>query len=445
MSLLLLLVLASCSRPVERPPSKAEAPNILLISLDTLRSDRLPCYGYDKNTAPWLCQIAAEGAQFDRSWAQTPATDGTHSSLFTSRHPYEHGKLGHTTRLGDEHLTLAEHLAAQGYRTAAFASSMKFIPNSGFDQGFETYEHHPKVHKSKRSARVNAAAASVMAEPGDAPWFIFAHYFDVHAPYHAPEPYGSRFLVGEALKPAQTVNVIRRDQNGKQKATPAVLASLRSQYDGQIAYLDHMLASLWPAIQADTDRPTLVLLTADHGEAMKEHDFLGHGIFLYEELLRVPLIVWYPGVVPAGRRIQTPVQSVDVYPTLVELAGLPVPPGLSGHSFASTLRGGPEPSLRRALVLQAPKRSALLVSEPAGLFKYTERHRSEPSPRLVRVDGPLASESDVSDQFPALRQQLEAHMGSLPVGRRAKAAQRRQDIGAEEEEELRALGYIDEE
>jgi arylsulfatase A-like enzyme len=443
--------------PHQPPPepdkvAAAEAPNVLLISVDTLRADHLPAYGYHRNTAPQLSRLAAEAALFEQAWSASPATDGSHASLFTGLHQSEHGKFGHRVKLADAALTLADQFRAQGYRTQGWASSVKFVVGSGFSQGFETWETFFKVPKNERSALVTERVIQRMDQPGTEPWFLFAHYFDAHAPYAAPEPYASHFAEGEApAEPERTADFIQRVQRRKKDLPHAQVIALQAMYDGQILYQDQSLSPLWERLgvggaarPAANGRSTIVVLTSDHGEAFQENGYLGHGIYLHEAITRVPLLVWWPGHVPAGLRISQPTMGVDVFSTTLELAGLPVPPN-SGQSFASQLlQGQVQVSAERPLLLQSPQYWGVVQQGPRGLFKLTKRqHRAGVEPLLVRMDEQRHSSLQLRESYPEIEQQLAAQLRAHQADQVEGRSVERTDIGAEEEELLRAIGYLE--
>jgi arylsulfatase A-like enzyme len=443
--------------PHQPPPepdkvAAREAPNVLLITVDTLRADHLPIYGYHRNTAPQLSRLAAESALFEQAWSASPATDGSHASLFTGLHQSEHGKFGHRVRLADAAVTLAEQFRAEGYRTQGWASSVKFVVGSGFSQGFETWEAFYKVEKNERSALITQRVVQRIDQAGPEPWFAFAHYFDVHAPYAAPEPYASHYAEGEApVKPAHTADFIQMVQRRKKNLPHAQLMALKAMYDGQILYQDQTLSPLWERLgvgsavrPAANGRSTIVVLTSDHGEAFMENDYIGHGIYLHEAITRVPLLVWWPGRVPPGLRISQPTMGVDVFSTTLELAGLPVPPN-SGQSFApQLLQGQVQVSAERPLLLQSAQYWGVVQQTPRGLFKLTERQRRKGvEPLLVRIDEQRHSSLQMRQGYPEveaqLRAQLEGHKSDEVRGRSVE----RTDIDAEEEELLKAIGYLD--
>jgi arylsulfatase A-like enzyme len=175
-------VLASCGGP-------ELSPNIVLISLDTVRADQLSAYGYARETSPALAALASEGALFRTSYSQAPNTVPTHASMFTGRYPFEHGMYAHGDPLPPAEETLAEILARNGYRTFALTSSLRFHERSGYDQGFDVFERFHDHAKNDRATLINKRALALAKESEDQPFFAFLHYFGAHGPYAAPKPY----------------------------------------------------------------------------------------------------------------------------------------------------------------------------------------------------------------------------------------------------------------
>lgn len=446
MRLCWLLLGWACSGP-QRPAAAPDAPNVLLISLDTLRSDHLSFYGYGRNTAPFMDQIAADGAVFEQALSQSPETTGSHASLFTGRYPSEHGMDRQNTQLSPDEQTLAEQLQLAGYRTFAGASSVKFVPETGWPQGFEDWELFATGGKLRRSEDLNARFEAQVADPDPAPWFGFLHYFDVHASYNAPAEYRKDWLPGEV--PAElrkTVDFIQEHKLLPHKVDAEQRTQLKGLYDGQIRLVDQHMERVWAALATPANgRPTLVMLTSDHGEAFFEHGYLGHGVRLHEEILRVPWVVWWPGKVAPGLRLRQPAQTVDVYPTVLGLLGLPIPAGRSGVNFGPELLGqSAVDHSGRALVNQGVQYWSIRRQRDGQMFKLVVELKSQ-STRLERLgDDPLGLR-DVQAQHPALVAELLAELqGYAEVGRRGKAL-RRTNIPAEETEALRAIGYVDEE
>lgn len=461
--LLALLIAVGCGRPTAcrpagPPPVRTprpdpglsattslagpDAPNVLLVSLDTVRADHIGAWGYARDTMPTLDAVAAEGARFARSWAQAPLTDGTHGSLFSGRTVIHHAKLKQGLRLPDDEWTLAEHFAHHGYRTFGLATSIKFVPDANFGQGFATWELFPDGPKARRSPKVLARLPALTADES-APFFGFVHLFDAHAPYSPPEPHRSLFLDGKpAIAPAKTIDFIQKNRRNK-KVPDRKRQTLIDLYDGSLHYLDTHVARLMELARG-TRRPTIVVFFSDHGEAFGEHGYYGHDNVMWEEVLRVPVVIWAPGRVPAGAVVTVPTQTVDLYPTLVSLAGLPLPTGLDGFDFGPALRGTPGAPLpgERILVLQDDNTWALVTERAAGLYKLIARLK----PRRLRLhhlgDDPR-ERRDATPRAPALAAELKAAFQALGPNRPFRNGEKRAPLSAEETEELRALGYMD--
>ncbi|MEC7946742.1 MAG: sulfatase-like hydrolase/transferase [Myxococcota bacterium] len=458
---ILLSVLVGCSSGPEwlgaagrGELTNADAPNVLVISLDTLRSDRLPLYGHGRNTAPTLSAIAAEGGWMSRTWSHAPQTDGTHAALFTGRYSSTHGKFTHEQRLPSSEQTFAEHFRAHGYRTWAVATSLKFVRESGFSQGFEDWMLHGEGAVVARGNQALADALDQMA--GGGPWLGFVHLFDVHAPYTPPEPHRSQFLTAApTIKPRRTVHYIRKHRRDK-NIPPNKLRTLRELYEGGIHHVDARVAELWDVART-SQRETVMVITSDHGEAFSEHDYLGHSNFLWEEIMRVPWIVWAPGRVAPGTRIDAPAQSVDLAPTLTDLAGLDPLPAVDGESFGPALLGtGPAPSEERLIALQETGRWGVVRTIDGITWKLTtavhERKRAQlvageatrlTDVRMFNLTDDPHERADVAEDHPRIRTALEADLRALGSDDPTARSVQRDDISDEELEGLRAIGYVD--
>ncbi len=274
---------------------------VVLVSIDTLRSDRLPAYGYDALETPALDSLAREGVVFERVYSPYPLTLPAHASLMTGLLPTEHGvrdNLGFG--LAGDRTTLAERLGQRGYRAAGFVSSTVLREQTGLGQGFDPYDDEMPPVSSRAAARlfpersgeatIERAVAWVRAAATDAPFFLFLHLYEPHTPYEPPEPYRSRY------------------------ADP---------YDGEIAHADALVGTLFDALR---DRGlyerSLIVVLSDHGEGLGDHVESEHGLLLYREALQVPLLVRLPRGARAGERIGEPASLIDVAPTVLALLGL---------------------------------------------------------------------------------------------------------------------------
>ncbi|HET8644195.1 MAG TPA: sulfatase, partial [Vicinamibacteria bacterium] len=305
--------IAGGARAAGPPP-----PNLLLVTIDTLRADRVGAYGYAGAATPVMDRLAREGVRVADAVVQVPQTRPSHASLFTGRQPYEHGlRDNYSPPLAAGTPTLASLLRARGYDTAGFVGAYPVSRPSGLDQGFATFDdpfgafqatttREPRVERTARE--VVDRALEWLDRPRTAPFLAWVHLFDPHAPYAPPAPFKARF----AARP----------------------------YDGEVAYADAQLGRLVSWLDRSGARGrTLVVVTSDHGEGLGEHGEDEHMLFVYDATLRVPLILSQPGALPGGKVVAGQFRSVDLLPTVLELLGLAAP-ATSGASRAEQVRAG---------------------------------------------------------------------------------------------------------
>jgi len=306
------------------------------VVIDTARADRFSFDGYARQTSPETAILAAEGAVYEQAYTPAPWTLPAHASLFTGLYPSSHGADSGHLRLDDSLRTLAEAFQDTGYRTVAYAANPWVGRQYGFDQGFDSYEEAWKGDKGDEAdagaARLNSRVERWLewreGNPArEQPFFMFINYLEPHLPYDPPEPERSRF-VSQGTDP-EAVERLRRFKHpqevrfvlGLGGLQPADFNILSDLYDGEIAYVDRRvgeLAGFFRRRKLLDD--TVVVITSDHGEAIGNHGFLDHKMNVFEELLRIPLVLRYPRAVAAGQRIKTPVMLQDLYPTLLGLA-----------------------------------------------------------------------------------------------------------------------------
>ncbi len=349
-------------RLVAPPPA---APNILLISIDTLRADHLGAYGYTRETSPRLDALAGESTRYADVLAPTPWTLPSHAAMLTGRHPWELGMRDRFATVPAEAPIVAEYLTAAGYESAAFVdeTSRGWVgAERGFGRGFETYRHLPEENGDRRYDAVRTADAVISWLEGrdpSRPFFVFAHTKSVHSlhakdetagpfayPYHKPRRYLERFASNDDLALSWRDpdlgaggNYLRRLNEsiafGRADPTaidPERLRVLRALYDAGIYYVDEQIGRIVDALERlDLRERTIVVVTSDHGEAFLEHRLLLHKE-LYDQVLRVPLIVYAPGRSPTVSK--EPLTLMDVTPMLLDLAGLERPPVLASRERA---------------------------------------------------------------------------------------------------------------
>ena len=391
-------------------------PNILLVVIDTARADRFSFEGYARETSPRIAALGSEGAIYQQAWTPAPWTLPAHASLFTGLFPSSHGADSGHLRLDDGFRTLAERLHDAGYRTVGYAANPWVGRQYGLDQGFDTYE---ELWKDATKGREDAGAADLngkverflawrreSAAAREQPFFLFLNYLEPHLPYNPPEPARSRFL-SPGTDPA-TVERLRHFKHpeevrfvlGLGGLEPADFRVLSDLYDGEIAYVDGRVGELAGFLRSEGLLDgTVVVVTSDHGEEIGDHGFLDHKMNVFQELLRIPLVVRYPAAVEPGQRIAEPVMLQDLYPTLLGLAGVPADDGDSGSPREALALPGVR-GLRRAGARSAPGRAGeatadkgpILISEFARPIQFLEIIKERfPEARIAPWDRALVA------------------------------------------------------
>lgn len=297
-------------------------PNVVLVTLDTTRADHLPVYGYRGVETPNLSALAQDGIVFEQCVSQSPFTLPSHSSILTGLYPTFHGvRINGHTALSDAHLTLAEALGQAGYATGGFVGAFVLDGRWGLKQGFDHYDDGFDLRRYKQldlagvqrsGAEVMDAALAWMARKKDARFFSWIHIYDAHSPYEPPEPYRTRYA-------------------------PRGVDGL---YDGEIAAADEQVGRLLAWLRDnDLDESTLVVVVGDHGEGLGDHGEVTHGYFIYDYAVRVPLLMRLPLAAARGRRVTNQVRTIDVFPTVLEIAGLEVRGAVQGRSLLSLTAG----------------------------------------------------------------------------------------------------------
>jgi arylsulfatase A-like enzyme/Tfp pilus assembly protein PilF len=417
LNLAALLALSGCSRRPNPDQNAADA-NIILITVDTLRADRLEPYGYGRVKTPWISRLAADGVLFHSAIAQVPLTLPSLCSILTGEYPATTGVRDNAGFvLQGEQTTLAEKLKAAGYETAAFVGSSVLKRGTGLAQGFDFYSDPEGGRRSvsgpegveRRAEVVFREALQWIESPGRKKFFVWIHVFDPHAPYQPPEPHASAY----------------RD----------------NPYDGEIAYVDSAMGGMVQAsISHGWYEKSLIVFTSDHGESLGEHGEQFHGFFLYDATLHVPLIVKLPRGQWSGRTVHDQARSVDIAPTILDLAALKPDASMQGESLRSRMAGNPGPALEAYSETYFPYyhfRWSPLKSVRSSQYKYI----SAPTAELydLKADARelknLASdERVVASKF---AEQLSAKYPDLPA-----APSTFREPESEAQERLRSLGYI---
>lgn len=376
--MLLLFLLASQGNGCSPAPPR---PSFVLILIDTLRADHLGAYGYSRPTSPSLDALASRGILFEEAIAAAPWTLPSSMALMTGRLPSSHRVENDGMRLSAGIPTLAEVLKSSGYTTSAVVSHIYVSGLFGFDRGFDRFEdfglsrdYRFEAGLEPRAEKVSERALQEVRALKGRPFFLLVHYFDPHWDYDPPPPYSTRFTGPYAGSIRGSYQSFSRYIPPGAVLSPEDRRHLEDLYDGEIAYTDSQVGRLVEGLrQEGAGEETLVLVTSDHGEEFKEHGSLGHGRNLYDEVVKVPLIVARLGSRGAPRRVAEQIRGIDLFPTLCELAGAKVPPGVQGKSLVPWLSGGREAA-----------RGA--VSETIRFDAYRKSYREPGQKIIVRLE-----------------------------------------------------------
>jgi choline-sulfatase len=404
------------------PSRSAPRPNILLITVDTTRADHVGAYGDAMARTPTFDRLASEGVLFERAESVAPITLPAHVSLLTGRYPFSHGVRNNGNfRVADDVPTLATALHDRGYRTAAFVSAFVLDRRSGLSRGFDEYDDRfaaggalrPDDEIERRGDRTGQLAENWVAKQvgdtatGRPPFFVWLHLYDPHDPYTPPAPYSELF-----------------------RSHP---------YDGEIAFDDAVVGAFVERLKRlGVLSTTMIAVVGDHGESLNEHGEVTHAIFVYESVLHVPMIVWWPGHLGPAR-VAPPVRGIDLTPTLLDLAGMPPLVGAQGQSLLPLARGGrqgPASAYSESYFPLFFMNWAPLRAIQDDRWKFIDA----PAPELYDLATDPHERSNLATREPAraatLRRALDSVSGT-GHGAMATAIPDREAI-----EKLAALGYI---
>lgn len=389
--------------------------NVLLITLDTLRADRVGAYGSRRGATPAIDALAAGGVRFDQAMSVAPLTLPSHATILSGLLPPHHGLRNNGAgSFPADRETLATRFSANGYRTAAFIGAFVLDRRFGLQRGFDVYDDEiPRdpalgdhLEAERRGDAVARRAAEWLAGGDERPFFAWVHLYDAHFPYVPPEPFRGRYS--------------------------------SAPYDGEVAFVDAQVKRLLDELErlGQRDR-TIVVIAGDHGEALGEHGELTHGLLLYEPSLRVPFIVAAPGMLEP-RVVATPVGLADLAPTLARLAGVPFAGRVDGRDLADALRRGKEP-LPADLYAETEYPALYGWSPLAAMRRGSYKYIASPHPELFDLAAdPRESRNILGDQRRVMRA-LDAGVKAL----RATAAAPPEGVpDAETMAKLASLGYV---
>jgi choline-sulfatase len=395
--------------------------NVVLVTIDTLRADRVGCYGNSAIQTPELDKLAGRGVLFENAIAQAPLTAPSHASMMTGLYPTTH-KVRDTGGfvLSPSYVTLATILHKQGWDTAAFVGSSVLKKRFGFNQGFVVYDDEMPRRGSdsatgntpeRRAGEVVDRAIAWLQSRPDKPFFLWVHVYDPHLPYDPPSPFREKY-----------------------KGRP---------YEGEIAYTDQQLGRLFQALEKQSaPEKTLTAVLSDHGESFSEHGEYSHGVFLYDSTLQIPFLLAGPGV-PAGRRVKQQARTIDVLPTILDLMGGRIPENVQGVPLTGTFRGTENPAALSYIESMYPKLNmgwAELRGIRSNRWKYIRAPKSE----LYDLTEDPAESKNVIESHPTEVEKFEAALKSLSgtgVNHTAEKVETA-PVDPRTTEQLRSLGYL---
>jgi len=423
LNLWLLTVLLSSAALAQQPPA-TKPPNVILITLDTVRADRMGFLGSKLGLTPQLDALAAQGVAFEHAYSQAPITPVSHATILTGTYPQYHGIRNFGDRLPPSVPFLPDILHAQGYHTGAFVGSIILDPKngfaSGFERGFDVYNagfHRQKTGERREASMQRRGEVTLgfvlewLGQQEGGPFFLWFHLWDAHDPYNPPEPFRSQF--------------------------PG------APYNGSIAYLDATVGKLLEYLRAQgLYDNTLIAVAADHGESLGEHGELTHSIFLYDATIHVPLLLKLPGSRLAGQRVNVTASLVDLAPTLLDALGQTPPAAMQGHSLIPLI-GSPHPENRPSLAAGDHSERSFGWSPLVSLRVGTQLFVRAPSSELYDLASDPGAKTNLYrlNRTAALRlaSQLDNFVKRISAG----APQALQDgLDEKSREKLSALGYV---
>lgn len=407
---------------------KLEKPNIVFITLDTTRADRLHCYGNDRVQTPFLDQVADDGILFEQCITPSGLTLPSHSSMMTGLHPTYHGvRINGHTALSQQHTTLAELLGEQGYQCGAFIAAFVLDGRWGLKQGFHHYDDQFDLKKYKRldlghvqrgGEEMMDLAIDWMDQHKGKPFFSWIHLYDPHTPYEPPEPFLSRY------------------QNGE----------MSGLYDGEIAYTDTHIGRCLDWLKTNgLEENTILVIMGDHGEGLGDHGEMTHGYYIYDYTVHVPFLMKTPFDSLRGVRVPTQVSTVDLYPTLLEMLNLPVPEAAQGRSLLP-LMFGEEPETEAETYAYSESMTpniqygwSPLHSLRTGKYKYIDA----PRPELYDLTKDPREHSNLYRRLPQLAEKYKAALKQI-MDQTSEGAPEPEAANLDQEtlKRLATLGYI---
>jgi arylsulfatase A-like enzyme len=426
-------------------PSAPDSPNVILISLDTLRAQSMSCYGCEKTTTPFLDQLAGEGVLFENMCASSTSTPPSHMSIMTGLYRSVHGVLNKEV-LDQNITTLPEMLSAAGYATCAVTENGFLVRQMGFGRGFDDYYEIKDVMLFDKLLVAGGFARDVfergkswIQEKTSQKFFLFLHTYEVHDPYFPPPPYETMFL--DKPEDYREHQKKFRNYRGRIDTRHFPPEFIRAQYEGEIRYVDELVSDFIAFIRKQgLTGKTLVIITSDHGEQLFErNNIVGHGYYTYDTEAHIPFIMWMPGKMPPGVRIPNQVSNVDIVPTLAELLRLDMKGSVQGISLLPLIQS-PNDRDERHVFCEAVDQTCVRTLR----YKFIDTnelylHGSDFGETVNQAGTHQELCLDAAERIQAFRtacQALKAEKGLLKPSEMV-------DLDEQDINKLKALGYVE--
>ena len=436
--------------------------NVILILLDTVRADRLGCYGNELGLTPNIDKFAETAICFDNAFSQAPWTLPSVASLYTSQYPIQHGAGGRydaVTALHENSLTIADIFQKANAATHAIINVLCITDKFNMTTGYATVDvNAPIVNtKNRRAGPTTKAALEWLEQNKDDPFFLFVHYFDAHLVYDPPQPFRKQFAHPQDKYNRNTIfgntneDLFELRTSNYLKLSNEKVERLEKLYNGEIAYLDSELGNLFKGIsRLGLDSDTVIVITADHGEEFHDHGGFEHGHSLYDELLHVPLLIGVPEklivaedkqkTLKPGSHIDTTVRLIDIAPTLCELAGIDPPPQVLGQTLTGFFTGQSESD--RPVLSNANVKGPDMFAWRKNNLKIIHQKKTDKL-ELYDIKVDPKEQQDLSTKQPKLLDKMLTDMRAVIDIASERAAQGKEPkLTPQEKEKLRSLGYL---
>jgi len=413
-----LLKISPFDRGTHSSVTKKSDLNVLLITLDTTRADRLGCYGYSKAKTPNLDFLAQNGVRFANAYCQVPLTLPSHCSILTGTYPTYHNVHNNGTySLGLDQLTLTEVLQSKNFQTAAFLASFSVDSRFGLDQGFDLYDDNfqegspfKAVNSERKAGDVYSQFSSWLDDFHSQQFFGWIHFFDPHLPYSPPDSYGKEF----ADRP----------------------------YDGEIAYMDSYVGAVLEKLrEKNILGKTLIIVAGDHGEGLGDKVEIGHGIFLYEMVMRVPLIFYAENLLPGGKVIPSRVRLIDIMPSVLDLLNIEGSYPYQGISLIPVIEGKKKGDLDTYMETYYPREN-YGWSELTGLISGDWKYIHAPKRELYDLKSDPTEKNNLFLSNKKTASDLKERLDVLVKSSSVSPGTGKRTLNQEELTRLRSLGYV---